>query len=124
IPIGFLKQSSVFELRSRSECGQLMEPSSAASIGSVVWPRRLTWLVYDSNAPVNKASWPASLRHLSFGSAFNQPIAGTVWPASLQQLLFGSAFNQPIAGTVWPASLQQLSFGSAFNQPIADVVWP
>ncbi|CAM9481601.1 unnamed protein product, partial [Ectocarpus sp. 13 AM-2016] len=124
LPMEVLQQRSAIEVRSGSGCRRANAHSSAASLGSVVWPPRLKRLVFESDMTVNTASWPASLQQLSFGCGFNQPIVGVAWPASLQKLSFGYSFNQPIFGAVWPVSLRQLSFGYCFNQPIVGVAWP
>lgn len=89
------------------------------------WPEYLRHLAFGSefNQQILAVSWPPLLRRLEFGWKFNQPVAGVAWPASLEYLSFGWKFNQPMTGVVWPASLKYLEFGHDFNQPVGGVVW-
>lgn len=115
--------------------------------GVLRWPPKLKKLVLDpQRSRFNKATrkWPASLKQLTLGHAFNQPLRGLplsievlelgAWfnseiiavkdLTSLEKLHFGRSFDQPINGVTWPASLKEVRFGAYFNQPINGVAWP
>ncbi|CAN0173235.1 unnamed protein product, partial [Ectocarpus sp. 12 AP-2014] len=118
LPTEVLLQSPAIELGSGLAYQRMNGYSSAPSLGSMFWLKKLNWLLLELDTPVNKtSSLPASLQQLSFGDCFDQPLSEVVWPAFLQQLSFGLHFNQPLDEVAWPTSLQHLSLGDSFNQP-------
>lgn len=68
-----------------------------------------------------KIHWPKDLQSLTFGSFFNQDIELLTLPTSLRSLTFGTHFNQPVVKVNWPGCLQNLTFGHFFNQQMAGL---
>lgn len=119
-----LTRAIAMELWVWLKCLRLGGSFAVADLGSVIWPRGIKELAFDTDVdtPAEAVSWPSSLEHITFGGSFNKPIVGVAWPAPMKSISFGDHFDQPIAGVVWLAPLQHLSFGRNFNQPIADVL--
>ncbi|CAN0077479.1 unnamed protein product [Scytosiphon promiscuus] len=84
------------------------------------------------NHPVEDASFPEGLEGLFFGDSdkgyerarFNQPLAGIAWPAALKQLSAGQAFQQSLEGADWPDTLEVINIMGSKKQPVEDIEWP
>lgn len=109
----------------RLTLGDLNEPQTYP-LDKVTWPSSLKELSFERgfNRNIDDVTWPASLEQMYMGINFNRSIDGIEWPASLRRLEFGHSFDRPIDKVVWPTSLKALMFGYQFNKPIDGVVWP
>ena len=77
----------------------------------------------NTGASVILQGLPAGLRHLEFGSVFNQSLGNVIPPSGLMQPAFGTLFNRAVRSHQLPSGLQQLRFGDDFNQSLDTMVF-
>lgn len=76
------------------------------------------------NQHLNIGVLPPALKHLTFGSKFDQPLTVGIIPQTVTHIDFGSLFDQPLEVGVLPPFLTHLTLSTYFNQPLQVGVLP